>query len=129
VGKLLSLSLLMAIVVVAATFGVAVLFYAPIGEHLGPIALALLLGTIGFSAIASLFAASLGRARSRELLLPLLVYPLAAPVLIAGVRATAGVLTAEDPALPAFWLRFLFVFDLIVVSLGLWTFEPLTSEG
>ena len=128
-GKLISLSLLMSIVVVVAAFGVGLLFDAPIADHLGPIALALFLGMVGFSAIASLFAASMGRSRSRELLLPLLVYPLAAPVLIAGVRATAGVLTAEDPALPAFWLRFLFVFDLIVISVGLWTFEPLTSEG
>jgi heme exporter protein CcmB len=129
-GKLLSLCLLMALVVVVTTFGVALLFGAPIVDHLGPIALLLLLGVVGFAAVASLFAASLGRARSRELLLPLIVYPLVVPVLIAGARATAGLLTAEDPALPAFWMRFLFVFDLIVVSLGLWTFEPLAAgEG
>jgi ABC-type transport system involved in cytochrome c biogenesis permease component len=119
----------MAIVVIVAAFGVGLLFGAPIADHAGPIMLSLFLGMIGFAAIASLFAASMGRSRSRELLLPLLVYPLATPVLIAGVRATAGVLTGEDPSLPAFWLRFLFVFDLIVISVGLWTFEPLTSEG
>jgi len=129
-GKLVSLCLLMALVVLVAAFGVALLFGAPIFDHAGPIFLLLILGTVGFSAIASLFAASLGRARSRELLLPLLVYPLVVPVLIAGVRGTAGLLTGEDPALPAFWLRFLVVFDLIVVSVGLWTFEPLAAgEG
>jgi heme exporter protein CcmB len=128
-GKLMSLALIMAIVVAVATAGVGLLFSAPIGDHLAYVLLLLFLGTLGFSAIASLFAASLGRARSRDLLLPLIVYPLAAPVLIAGARATAGLLTGEDPALPAFWTRFLFVFDLIFVSLGIWTFEPLAASG
>jgi heme exporter protein CcmB len=129
-GKLISLCLLMSIVVVVAAFGVTLLFGAPLFDHAVAVFTLLLLGTVGFSAIAGLFAASLGRARSRELLLPLLVYPLAVPVLIAGARATAGLLTGEDPALPAFWMRFLVVFDLIVVSLGMWTFEPLAAgEG
>jgi len=124
-GKLVSLCALMGLVVVVATCCVALLFGAPFFDHAAPIALLLGLGIVGFSAIAGLFAASLGRARSREVLLPLLVYPLAVPVLIAGARATAGLLTGEDPALPAFWMRFLAVFDLIVVSLGLWSFEAL----
>jgi heme exporter protein CcmB len=128
-GKLISLGLIMAIVVVVAAAGVAILFGAPILDHFGAVSLLLFLGTVGFSAIASLFAASLGRSRSRDLLLPLLVYPLSVPVLIAGARATAGLLTAEDPALPAFWTRFLFVFDIIFVSLGIWTFEPLAATG
>ncbi|MEO6950397.1 MAG: heme exporter protein CcmB [Polyangia bacterium] len=130
VGKLVSLCLLMSLVVATAAFGVGLLFGAPLADHLGGIALLLVLGVVGFSAIASLFAASLGRSRSRDLLLPLIVYPLVVPVLIAGARGTAGLLTGEDPALPAFWMRFLFVFDLIFVTLGLWTFEPLAaSEG
>ncbi len=129
-GKLLSLCLLMALVVAVAAFGVALLFGAPISITPRTWRCSSCSAPIGFAAIASLFAASLGRARSRELLLPLLVYPLVVPVLIAGARATAGLLTGEDPALPAFWTRFLFVFDLIFVSLGIWTFEPLAaSEG
>ena len=113
-----------------AAFGVGLLFGAPLADHAGHVALLLALGVVGFSSIASLFAASLGRSRSRDLLLPLIVYPLVVPVLIAGARGTAGLLTGEDPALPAFWTRFLFVFDLIFVSLGVWTFEPLAaSEG
>ena len=129
-GKLVSLVLLMSLVVVVAAFGVGLLFGQPLGAHAGHVALLLTLGVVGFSAIASLFAASLGRSRSRDLLLPLIVYPLVVPVLIAGARATAGLLSGEDPALPAFWTRFLFVFDLIFVSLGVWTFEPLAaSEG
>jgi len=129
-GKLASLCLLMAVVIAVAAFAVGLLFGAPLADHAGHVGLLLVLGSVGFAAIASLFAASLGRARARELLLPLLVYPLAAPVLIAGARATAGLLTGEDPALPAFWTRFLVVFDLIVVALGLWSFEALAAgEG
>jgi len=129
-GKLVSLCMLMSIVVLVAACGVALLFGAPIFDHALAVAILLGLGVIGFAAIASLFAASLGRSRSRDLLLPLIVYPLVVPVLIAGARGTAGLMVGEDPALPAFWTRFLLVFDLIFVSLGIWTFEPLAaSEG
>ncbi|HEX4461513.1 MAG TPA: heme exporter protein CcmB, partial [Polyangia bacterium] len=87
----------------------------------------LLLGTVGFAAVAALFGASLGRARSRDVLLPLLVYPLVVPVLIAGTRGTSALLVGAEPAVSAFWIKFLVVFDAIFVSLGVWVFEPLVA--
>ena len=53
----------------------------------------LALGNLGFAAGATLFAAMAVRTRAREVLLPLLLLPLVLPVLIAGVKATQGVLT------------------------------------
>ena len=49
-------------------------------------------GTIGFAAVGTLFAAMLARARSRDVLLPMLLYPITVPVIIAGVRGTAALL-------------------------------------
>ncbi len=87
----------------------------------------LFLGTIGFAAVAALFGASLGRARSRDVLLPLLVYPIVVPVLIAGTRGTVALLIGAEPAVALFWLKFLLVFDAVFVSLGVWVFEPLVA--
>ena len=47
-------------------------------------------GTLGFAAVGTLFAAMLVRARSRDVLLPILLYPITIPVMIAGVRGTAA---------------------------------------
>jgi heme exporter protein B len=92
-----------------------------------PLAALLALGTIGFAAVAALFGASLGRARSRDVLLPLLTYPVVVPVLIAGTRGTSALLAGGDAALIAFWLKFLLVFDAVFVSLGVFIFEPLVA--
>ncbi|HMU39564.1 MAG TPA: heme exporter protein CcmB [Pseudomonadota bacterium] len=90
----------------------------------------LALGTTGFAAVAALFGASLGRARAREVLLPLLVYPLVLPALLASARGTYGVLygTPESLADAVRWVKFLVVFDSLAIVLGLWLFEPLTTQ-
>ena len=86
-------------------------------------------GTIGFSAVGTLFAAMLVRARSRDVLLPVLLYPITVPVIIAGVRGTAALLQPEvDLAIVRFWVALLIAFDIVFVTLALWTFEPLMTD-
>jgi heme exporter protein CcmB len=89
----------------------------------------LLTGTLGYCAVGTLFAAMLVRARSRDVLLPVLLYPVTIPVIIAGVRGTAALLQpAPDVAILRFWVAFLVAFDTVFVTLALWTFEPLMTE-
>ncbi|HWE31172.1 MAG TPA: heme exporter protein CcmB [Polyangia bacterium] len=126
-SKLSAISLLMLLVEVVALALVSLLFGIGIGGILPSLLALLLLGTIGFAAVAALFGASLGRARSRDVLLPLLVYPIVVPVLIAGTRGTVALLRGAEPAVSAFWLKFLLVFDAVFVSLGVWVFEPLVA--
>ena len=77
----------------------------------------------------TLFAAMLVRARSRDVLLPILLYPITIPVMIAGVRGTAGLLEATpDIAMARFWIVLLLFFDVVFLTLSLWTFEPLMTE-
>jgi heme exporter protein B len=69
------------------------------------------------------------RARSRDVLLPILLYPITIPVIIAGVRGTAALLsTPPDEALATMWIGILASFDVVFVTLALWTFEPLMTE-
>ena len=81
-------------------------------------------GTIGFASVGTLFAAMLARARSRDVLLPILLYPVTIPVMIAGVRGTSALLDAEPQLdMARLWIMLLVSFDVVFVTLSLWTFE------
>jgi heme exporter protein B len=93
----------------------AVLYNISIGGILGRLALVLVLGTIGLVIAGTVFSAVAAHARMRELLLPLLLLPILAPLLIAAVEATAS-LFAEQPALDTAWLAFLAGFDIVFLT-------------
>lgn len=91
-------------------------------------ALILFLGSLGFTTVGTLFAAMAVQTRQQEVLLPLLLIPMAAPILIGAVKATAAVLTVPDPDAFVFWVKFLLTFDgvfLVVCFLG---FEFVVQE-
>ena len=129
VGKMLGILALLAIVEALLVPLVAVLFHAPL--FAAPLLLALLLaaGTVGFAAVGALFAAMLVRTRSRDVMLPILLYPITVPVMIAGVRGTAALLqSTPDTATVTMWVAILAAFDVVFVTLSLWTFEPVMTE-
>jgi len=108
---------------------VALLFQAEMLAHPFWLAAVVATGTIGFAAVGTLFAAMLVRARSRDVLLPVLLYPITVPVIIAGVRATSALVQPDfDVALVHFWLALLVSFDVVFVTLALWTFEPVMTD-
>jgi len=129
VGKLLGMLALLALAELLLVPLVALLFQAALFSR--PLLLLALLagGTIGFCAVGTLFAAMLVRARSRDVLLPILLYPIVIPVIIAGVRGTAALLGATpDEPTAIMWIGVLGAFDVVFVTLALWTFEPLMTE-
>ena len=131
-AKLMSITLLMLLTSSVVVPGRLLLFGMKVGPGTSWVLFLVLLGlgTLGFAAVAALFGASLGRARVREVLLPLLVYPLVVPALLAGARGTYGVLygTTESLVDAVRWIKFLLVFDSMAVILGLWLFEPLCAQ-
>jgi heme exporter protein CcmB len=129
VGKLLGVVLLLGATELLLTPLVALLFQAALFAR--PLLLLALLatGTIGFGAVGTLFAAMLVRARSRDVLLPILLYPITIPVIIAGVRGTAALLASPpDEPTATMWIGILAAFDIVFATLALWTFEPLMTE-
>jgi heme exporter protein B len=128
-GKLLGIVVLLLAAEVLLVPLVTLLFQAPLLAHPAWLALILVAGTIGFAAVGTLFAAMLVRVRSRDVLLPVLLYPITVPVIIAGVRATAALLEPQpDAGIIRFWLVLLACFDVVFVTLALWTFEPLMTD-
>ena len=130
VGKLLGIVALLAGVEIVLVPLVALLFQArAMLDHPFWLAAILVSGTIGFASVGTLFAAMLIRARSRDVLLPVLLYPVIVPVIIAGVRGTAVLLQPTvDTAILQFWLGLIVTFDVVFVTLALWTFEPVMTD-
>lgn len=85
-------------------------------------------GTLGFALIAVFYAGLTANLRARESLLPVLMFPVVAPILLAAVRASNAIVGAGDLALAGAWLRLLVGFDLVyaVLCLALFRFvvEP-----
>ncbi len=129
VGKLLGMLVLLGLAELLLVPLVALMFQAAFFSR--PLLLLALLvgGTLGFCAVGTLFAAMLVRTRSRDVLLPVLLYPIIIPVIIAGVRGTAALLGATpDEPTAIMWVGILAAFDVVFVTLALWTFEPLMTE-
>jgi heme exporter protein B len=129
VGKLLGVVLLLGVAELLLVPLVALLFQAPLFARPLLLAALLLTGTVGFSGVGTLFAAMLVRSRSRDVMLPILLYPITVPVIIAGVRGTAAlVATPPDEVMATMWIGLLACFDVVFVTVALWTFEPLMME-
>jgi heme exporter protein B len=120
VAQLLALEVVV-ILLVTALFGLS------IGDEPPVLAAAFVLGTIGLAAVGSLFGAVSESPRAREGVFPLLVLPLATPVLVAGVRATELASQGRGPE-AASWLGLLIAFDLVVVSVGTLVFGYLLED-
>ena len=128
-GKLIGLLLLLAVVEAVVVALVTFLFGAPLFRHGWWLVLLLSLGTVGFASVGTLFSAMLVRTRSRAVLLPVLLYPVTIPVLIAGVSGTAALVQPEpDLAMTRLWASLLVFFDTVFLTLALWTFEPVMTE-
>ena len=132
-GKLLAVVMLMSAIAVLLLPLTGFLFDQAVVSAAPWLAAVMLLGIVGFAAVGTLFAAMLGRTRSRDVLLPVLLYPMVVPVLIAGVRATAALLEPAASGGPDWdtarlWMGILAAFDAVFVTLALWTFEAVMEE-
>jgi heme exporter protein B len=79
------------------------------------------LGTWALVVNGTFFAAISLRTRSREIMLPLLLFPISIPALLAMVRATSAILTAEEPI--RFWIALLVAYDVVFTTVSLFLFE------
>ena len=128
-GKAAAMTLLELAVAVVAVPLLALWLNAPLFQHIGHLALVVVLGAIGIAVVGSVFAATLLKVRSRDVLLPVILYPLLVPLFVAGTKTTAA-LVAKHPNLDAatYWTTFLGIYDAVFLVLSLWIFESLVIE-
>ena len=104
----------------ALVLPMVLIFFDAAPNGLGTIVVALVLGLGGQAVVGTLCAALLMEVRLREVMLPLVLYPTVAPLLIAGVKVTALALTDGDPAVIQSWLLLMVVFDLVFMLVSPW---------
>lgn len=125
VAKMISNTVLMAVVEVVCLPAFVGLFDVRIAWL--DMAAVTTLGTLGFTGVGTLVAAIATTTRSREVILPLLLFPLEVPVVIASVKATALAVGAR-PAEPLPWLQLLAAFDVILVAASYIVFEYIIED-
>lgn len=90
--------------------------------------LVILLGSLGYVAVGTLLAGMAVQARTREVLLPILLFPVIVPVLLAAVRASGGFLQSApfEQILP--WLNLLIGYDVIFLAVAYLVFDFIVEE-
>lgn len=127
-GKFLG-NLIFILIMEAIIFPIFVIFFnLRIFNILPQMILIALLATTGFSAVGTLLASMTASTKTREVLLPILFFPLVVPVIIAAVKATGRVLNGDSLAMAANWLKILSAFDIIFLVLCFLTFEYVIEE-
>jgi len=96
---------------------VMVILYDAGTMRVGSLLLVIALGTAGLSAPGTLYAAMTAQVRSRQTLLPLLLFPLIVPALLASVKATSLIILVDPMGQSSAWIKLLIAFDAIYWSL------------
>ncbi|NMC80654.1 MAG: ABC transporter permease [Chloroflexi bacterium] len=90
--------------------------------------LVILLGTAGYAAIGTLLASMAVQARTRDMLLPILLFPVAIPLLVAAVKASDGFLQALPMSDIWPWLNLLIVYDVVFTAVAFMVFDYVVEE-
>jgi heme exporter protein B len=107
---------------------VGVLFAIDIGGAWPALLTTVVLGAIGIAAVGTFYAGVTVRLRAREVMLPLLMLPVLAPLLLGAVKATAAALAGDPFGELGAWLQLLVAFDLIMIVAGMATYGYLLED-
>jgi heme exporter protein B len=118
-GNLIFLTLMVAIVVPAGV----VLFGVRIPSRWPSLLGVLALGVVGLVVLGTFYASMASRSRAREVLLPLLLFPMLVPVLLAATTASKALLGADVMHEAGAWIRLLVAYDLVFLTATFIAFE------
>ena len=90
--------------------------------------LVILLGSVGYVAVGTLLSAMAVQTRTRDVLLPILLFPLVIPVVIAAVKASGGILQGLEISEVQTWINLLLVYDVIFIAISFMFFEYVVEE-
>ena len=122
-GKLLAnLAFVMMMLVIVLIIG-AVLFQVQVPAQWPTLLAVLALGVIGLVTLGTFYAAMASRSRAREVLLPLLLFPMMVPVLLAAIQASKALFGADLMQESGAWMRLLVAYDLVFLIITHLAFE------
>lgn len=105
-----------------------VLFNLPLLSVAPALAQVMVLGTIGYAAVGTLFSAISIHTRAREVMLPIMLFPIVVPVIIGAIKSTGIILRGQSLADLAPWLKLLLAFDVIFLVICFLLFEFVLEE-
>jgi heme exporter protein B len=126
-GKMLGNVLFIAIVEIIILPIFVVLFNLSAGD-LPLLVGVMMLGTVGFAGVGTLFSAMVIHTRAREVLLPILLFPVVIPVMLSAVKLTAAILDRLPFADVQNWFSLLVAFDAIFMALSFILFDYVVEE-
>ena len=127
-GKMLANLLFLGVAECVIVFAVSLWYNFSFIPSLRWFALITFLGTVGYVAIGTTFGAIAVNIHMREVMLPVLQFPVAVPVLIAGIEATTGALKGDPPSNYASWMKLEASFAVIFIVLSYLLFEYVLEE-
>jgi heme exporter protein B len=126
-GKMIGNVLFISVVEIFILPFFIVLFNQPLAT-LPLLAGVVILGTIGFASVGTLFSAMAVHTRAREVLLPIMLFPVVIPVMLSAVRLTSAVLDKTPFADVSHWLALIVAFDVIFIAVSFILFEFVVEE-
>ena len=127
-GKALAGLAVMLVLGLLVLGAVGILFAVDVAGAWLPLVVTVLLGAIGIAAVGTFYAGVTVRLRAREVMLPLLMLPVLAPLLLGAVKATAAALAGDPFGELGAWLQLLVAFDVIMVVAGAATYGYLLED-
>jgi heme exporter protein B len=128
VGKLLANLAFVLVVQVVLVPAAVILYDLPIGGRPFALAGVLLLATFGFVTLGTFYASMSSRIRAREVLLPLLLFPMMVPLLLAAVQASRALMSGDVMSDAGAWIRPIVVFDVVFFVAAFLAFEHVIEE-
>ncbi|WP_304822342.1 heme exporter protein CcmB [Candidatus Binatus sp.] len=128
-AKLAAALIFMLVAEVGAVVLMVLFFNLEFSSALMRVAPIVMLGALGFAAVATLLSAITSRTRAGDMLLPILAVPMFTPALIAGVKASGAALAGASFGAMADWIKIMIAFDVLFVTAGYLLFEHVVGQG
>ncbi|NWG14645.1 MAG: heme exporter protein CcmB [Acidobacteria bacterium] len=128
IGKMLAATLFM-LITEAAVFVLSLVFFnLTVWREIPYLAIVFLIGTLGFTAVGTLLAAVAANTRMREVLLPLILFPVILPILVNAVEATGIILNSRDYAALRLPLTIMAVFTVVLATVSYLLFDYVLED-
>ena len=127
-GKLLANFLFLGMAEVVVVFAASLWYNFSFIPSLKWFAWVTFLGTLGYTAVGTVFGAISANTRMREIMLPVLQFPVTVPVFIGAIEATGGALKGDAPGDYAWGINLLIGFDMVFLVLSFLLFEYVLEE-
>lgn len=105
-----------------------IFFNVDLLSHLGPLLFVIFIGTLGFCALGTLLSSLSSNLKTREIMLPILLYPLMIPVIIGSVRMTGQILDGKPLSSMMDWIGLTLCFDFIYIGVSIMTIDHILEE-